>query len=367
MQAGQTTAMDGIETIILAHAHATLIIDKSGVVRFANAAAQRLFHRDHDALVNRPFGVPIAAGRSFQITIVRPDGGRTVARGEVKKALWNQETAYVATLQDVTVRKRTENALRSARRQAEQENERKSHFLASMSHELRTPLNSILGFSEVLEMELFGALGSDKYREYVRDIRHSGLHLLALINDLLDLNKAEAGHMTLNETRLDLKDTVEAAVRTVAPTAEAKGVALAVDFLPHTVEVRADEQKLTQILLNLLSNAVKFTPSGGSVRLLGKLNADGEYVLHVRDTGIGIAEREIPRLFSPYAQVDSDYARQHCRGTGLGLLLSKKLMELHGGTIALDSKVGSGTTVSLRFPAERVLPRPCAEAAAGAG
>jgi len=240
------------------------------------------------------------------------------------------------------------------RERAEASNAAKSQFLANVSHELRTPLNAILGFSEILKTKLFGPLGAPQYESYVCDIHESGVLLLNLINDLLDLSKIEAGKFALQEDICDVLEIAEAAVRVMAERAQKAGVKLEQHFMALP-PIRADERKIKQIMLNLLSNAVKFTPQGGSVRLSAGIDDAGGVTFAVADTGIGIAPHQLDRVLEPFGQVENIMTRTHA-GTGLGLPLCKALAELHGGTLALESEAGSGTTVTVVLPKDRTLP-----------
>jgi two-component system cell cycle sensor histidine kinase PleC len=220
-----------------------------------------------------------------------------------------------------------------------------------MSHELRTPLNAINGFSEIMVGEMFGQLGDARYKGYAQDILSSGQHLLALINDILDMSKIEAGKMNLKFEPLNLEDVTEDAVRLVRNRAEAAGLKLEIDF-PSLPEVEADYRAVKQVLLNLLSNAIKFTPRAGRVTVRAEVRRDplGERVrVSVTDTGIGIAAEDLARLAKPFEQVESQHAKT-TQGTGLGLALTKSLVEMHDGALEMTSTPGEGTTVSFILP-----------------
>jgi signal transduction histidine kinase len=231
--------------------------------------------------------------------------------------------------------------------QLEAASRHKSEFLANMSHELRTPLNAIIGFSEVLIEKMFGEL-NDKQDEYLRDIYASGRHLLSLINDILDLSKIEAGRMELELSKFDLPSALENALTLVRERASRHGLTLRLDVDGRLDDLVADERKVKQILLNLLSNAVKFTPEGGRIVVAATLG-DGAAEITVADTGIGIAPEDQAAVFEEFRQVGTDYARKH-EGTGLGLALTKKFVELHGGTIWVKSVVGQGSTFGFTLP-----------------
>jgi PAS domain S-box-containing protein len=260
---------------------------------------------------------------------------------------------FVTLYSDATERKQAEDALRDAKEAAEIANRTKSEFLANMSHELRTPLNAIIGFSEIIQQEMFGAIGSPRYKEYASDIHDSGTHLLNLINDILDVSKAEAGKVELQETRVRVSDLIDASSRLVLPRAREAGIHLSLPHVDDLPLVFVDERRLKQVLLNLLSNAVKFTQPGGRVTVEASADQRG-FVMRVIDTGIGIAPADIPKALEPFGQVDSKLSRKY-EGTGLGLPLSKGLVELHGGRLELASEVGVGTTVTIVLPPERIV------------
>lgn len=230
---------------------------------------------------------------------------------------------------------------------AEEANQSKSEFLANMSHELRTPLNAINGFSDIMKKEMFGPLGDPRYKEYVNDILFSGQHLLSLINDILDMSKIEAGKMSLNTEFMQLNDMVTQVIRIVRGRAEDNRLKLIYDDSPLP-EIEADPRAVKQILLNLMTNAIKFTPEGGAVTCKVIPKSAG-LIIRISDTGIGIAQDDIDRLAKPFEQIDSQHSRQH-EGTGLGLALSKSLVELHGGNFKIESVLGEGTTVIFTLP-----------------
>lgn len=261
----------------------------------------------------------------------------------------------LATYDDVTGSYSAERQLRSAKEEAELASRAKSDFLANVSHELRTPLNAIIGFSEIIKDQLFGPMGNQRYREYAIDIHDSGTHLLSLINDILDLSKVEAGKFELHEEAIDLQAATKASFRIMRDRAEEAGVNLVLDMPAGLPRLQADPRAVKQIMLNLLSNAVKFTDAGGRVSVRARLLGTGGLRVQVEDTGIGIAEEDIAKAMAPFGQVDSSLSRKY-EGTGLGLPLTRRLIDLHGGSLSLTSEADKGTCVSIDFPKERVSP-----------
>lgn len=250
-------------------------------------------------------------------------------------------------------RAEAEKTLLVAKEEAETANKAKSTFLSSMSHELRTPLNAIIGFSTMTKDEILGPLGNVKYREYQDDIHHSGLLLLKIINDVLDVSTIEAGALELHEEDVTLANVIEHSLNLIKPRAITGRVRVSSSLDPQTQQIYGDKRRVEQILLNLLSNAVKFTREGGSVSVSVRLNDDGSLSIAVSDTGVGMNEQEVGIALRRFEQVDSGLERKH-EGTGLGLPLTRELMELHGGFLDINSMRGSGTIVTVTFPKERV-------------
>jgi PAS domain S-box-containing protein len=292
----------------------------------------------------------------FESQVYRRDGA-IIWISESCRAVRNADgdlLYYEGTVEEVTTRKEAERELRVAKEQAEAASKAKSIFLANMSHELRTPLNAVLGFAEILREQLYGPLGDERYKEYVCDIHDSGKHLLNVINDILDLAKVEAGHLHLDEQPMDVGNSLATCERLIADTAVLRGILFEVAYPATAVTLRLDATRLKQILLNLLSNAIKFTPRGKRVALSTGWSGDGGFFFRVVDEGIGMSAEDIVTAQQPFQQIDSSLARRY-EGTGLGLTLTKSLIELHRGTLDIESMPGRGTTVTASFPAERVI------------
>ncbi len=325
----------------------------------------------------------------YEFNLLRKDGATVTVQNISRVVEWLGRPAVQGTVVDITEQRRAEEALLAsehalqervadleeaqrklemqgadlvrladdlliARDEARAADRAKSEFLAAMSHELRTPLNAIIGFSEIIKNETFGPVGSVKYREYGSDIHESGQHLLDLINDILDLSKIESGTDEVHEDKIEIPEIIRAVLKLVGHRAKQRGVKLGLELPDQVSALRADQRKLKQILVNLLSNAVKFTDAGGEVTLRAWCRMDSGYVFQIVDTGVGIAPEDIPKALSRFGQVDGDLNRRY-EGTGLGLPLTKALVELHGGVLDLQSEIGVGTTVTVRFPAERIV------------
>jgi two-component system CheB/CheR fusion protein len=271
---------------------------------------------------------------------------------QIQRAM-GKERIILLAIEDITEKKKLEREVAKARDAAEAATRAKSAFLANMSHELRTPLNSIVGFSEVLEDQMFGPL-NEKQKRYVENVVSSSKHLLNLINDVLDLSKVEAGKMELEPGKIRLKTTLEYALDMQREKALKHNIDLALKVAPEAnIEMMADERKLKQVMFNLLSNALKFTPDGGRVTV-GVKKAGGEIEIGVEDTGLGVKAEDIPKLFTAFSQLDTGPTRSH-EGTGLGLALTKQLVEMHGGRIRAESAgEGKGAKFTFTLPIKEV-------------
>ena len=289
---------------------------------------------------------------SFEFRLLRRDGTVVWVHTRATLVNWNGEPALLSWLSDITKRKAIEAEITRSKESAETANQAKTAFLATISHELRTPLNAIIGFAEVIKDEIFGPVGLKRYADYARDIHNSGRHLLDLINDILDLSKLESGMLELREEIVDLGGLVDECVGIVRDRAQKSQIMLATKMEAHLPKLSCDERALKQVLLNFLSNAIKFTLAGGSVTTGANHGADG-VAIWVRDTGIGMSEADVKVALVAFRQIDSNISRQY-QGAGLGLSISKSLIELHGGTLAVDSAPGIGTTMTAIFPASRI-------------
>ena len=254
----------------------------------------------------------------------------------------------VAVTRDITDRKVQEAELTRARDEAESASSAKSQFLANMSHELRTPLNAVIGFSEILNRELFGALGEARYRDYARLIHESGEHLLNVVNDILDMSKIEAGKFNIVKEPFDVGSLVRSCCDIMQHTAEQRGITLIADVAPGIPELPADKRACKQMLLNVIANAIKFTEEGGWVRASARV-VRGNVEFVVADNGIGIAAEDLPKLGNPFVQANNSYDRSY-EGAGLGLSVVKGLARLHGGRFELESTLGQGTTAIIALP-----------------
>jgi signal transduction histidine kinase len=346
-----------------------VIVDRHGTIRFANPAAERLFDRSADELVGTSFGFAVVVGETTEIDIVQRGGGGVVyAELRVVETEWDDEQVEIVSLRDITDRKQAQERAqqlaveREARLEAEAASRAKSEFLAIMSHELRTPLNAVLGYSELMELGISGPL-TETMREQIGRIRLSAIHLLGLVNDILDLAKVEAGRLQVSSGPASAAGTVAAAIALTQPQAAARGLELTVLPAPDPSPVyRGDDERVRQILVNLLSNAVKFTSPGGkiSVEVAASRTPDSDtrlqqkrsYVsFRVTDTGTGIPEEKLLSIFDPFVQAESGHSRSR-EGSGLGLTISRRLARLMGGDLTVKSELDKGSTFTLWLPAD---------------
>jgi two-component system cell cycle sensor histidine kinase PleC len=290
--------------------------------------------------------------REFVYQMQREDGATSYlsVSGKPVFSTVGEFQGYRGTTRNVTAMVAAEEKMRDAKIAAETASAAKSAFLANMSHELRTPLNAVIGFAEVLNQGYFGTLTA-KQAEYVSDIRASGNHLLTLINDLLDLAKIEAGKLELDVEPLSLAEELDSCLRLIGPKADESRVRISTHLSPDLPRYPADKRAIKQVLLNLLSNAVKFTPAGGLISVAVDVDVVAGVRISIRDTGIGIASADIPKIVKPFGSLghNADLSRRH-EGTGLGLPLSKSLVEMHGGRLEIESEVGHGTTATVLLP-----------------
>ncbi|MEI8397158.1 MAG: ATP-binding protein [Rhodospirillaceae bacterium] len=328
-------------------------------VMACNRDYRRLFRVTVDEVIDRPPAIEVPApGAVREIPVPIPgEAARTVVithRPLLRRVVGGDDrTVSVLVFEDVTRNRRVEQALHAAHEQAEAAARTRSVFLASLSHRLRTPLNTIIGFSEIMRAELFGALGSPKYREYVRNIQTAGEQLLGVIGDVLDLSKIEAGHYVLEEHEIDLVQIIEEVCVQENTRAERAGVKLLLEVVARRMPTRADARALIQILLSLLSNSFKFTPAGGLVICRALALTSGGVAIEVQDTGVGIPEDHLHRVLAPFLQVRDRHLRK-TTGIGLGLPLVRMLAELHGGQVIVNSRAGQGTAIRVCLP-----PRAC--------
>ncbi len=360
-------------------ADGAITIDEKGIINFVNATTELIFGYSAEEMIGNNVSMLMAepersehdeylarysrTGKSKIIGVGREvqarhkNGIQFPADLNVSEQIVDGNVTYFGTIRDMTERVKGERELLEAKLEAESSNRVKTEFLANMSHELRTPLNAIIGFSETLSAEVFGPLSNPKQEEYLQNIYNSGQHLLNLINDILDVSAIEADKLEFHETDVDLGQTVQASLLLVKPRADKGQVQIRNGINGATNIIRADERRMKQVLVNLLSNAVKFTNSGGLVEVSSRSHEDGSRTILVSDNGIGMSAKEISVAMEPFRQVhrNNDADAYINEGTGLGLPLTLKLIEAQGGKMMIESQPDVGTTVSVRFPADRVI------------
>ena len=366
--------VDELRAILETATDGVVILGADGDIRSMNRAASALFNFDEAETRGKPFVMLFAhesqksildylGGLSGHgVASVLNDGreviGREASGGFLPLFMTigklTSSNGYCAVIRDITQWKRTEEELRNAKRAAETANAHKSDFLARVSHEIRTPLNAIIGFADMMANEHFGPLGHPRYGEYANDIVRSGRHVLDIVNDLLDISKIEAGEMDLDFTAVGLNETVQAAVSIVQPQANGQRVIIRTALSQAVPNVVADMRSIKQIVLNILANAIRFTPSGGQIIVSTAYEANGSVVLRVRDTGIGMTRTELEQAMKPFRQVHAG-PRNRGDGTGLGLPLTKAMVDANRATFAISSAPNEGTLVEITFPSQRVL------------
>lgn len=347
-------------------ADGVVIVNRAGHICFANPAAQKLFGRTAEDLVDQDLGFPVLVGDTTEVEVVRPQQQTVTAELRTADTEWDGEPAHLVSLRDITDRKRSEERAseldreRLARLEAEAASQAKSDFLALMSHELRTPLNAVMGYSELLDMGVAGPL-TDAQGQHVTRIRSSAKHLLGLVNEVLDLAKVETGRLSLQSGSGKSNATVDASLNLVKPMADAKNIELGAK-IPNQQNLfyHGDENRVRQILVNLLNNAVKFTENNGRITVAwgctespdpdARLFGTGRWqFFRIEDTGIGIPQDKLLTIFDPFMQVDSGHARQK-EGSGLGLAISRRLARLMKGDLTVRSVPGEGSAFTLWLP-----------------
>ncbi|MBG6209487.1 PAS domain S-box-containing protein [Labrenzia sp. EL_126] len=364
-----------LDTILETATDGVLVLDRHGTIVKVNGSAEALFSANRADMIGAPFieflapeshraasdyldglsrnGVASILNDGREVLGQVPTGGLIplfMTMGRITSS--KDEAKFCAVLRDITQWKTAEEELTQAKRQAENASSQKSDFLAKISHEIRTPLNAIIGFSEVMMEERFGAIGNDRYKDYLKDIRTSGSHIMSLINDLLDLSKIEAGKLDLKFSAVSTNEVINECVALMQPQANRERVIIRASLPESVPDIVADPRSLRQIVLNLLSNGIKYNKSGGQVILSTALESNGEVALRVRDTGTGMTAKQLAAALEPFRQL---HTASRGGGTGLGLPLTKALVEANRASFHIDSTPDQGTLVEIVFPTQRVL------------
>ncbi|MBM6581147.1 PAS domain S-box protein [Microvirga sp. BT689] len=370
----QDSRVHELEAILDTATDGVIVLNETGRILSLNRSAEALFGYDERAVAGDAITVLLAPEshmvaldyleslRSPGVRSLLNDGREVVGRerqgGSIPLFMTmgrlgdGPERRFCAVLRDITAFKKAEGELIGAKHAAEEASAQKSDLLAKISHEIRTPLNAILGFAEVMLEERFGAIGNERYKEYLKDVHASGSHVISLVNDLLDLAKIEAGRLELSFTGVSLNDLVSTCVALLQPQAARDRIVMRMSFAPKLPPVVADERSMRQIVLNLVSNAIKFTDAGGQVIVSTAMTDRGEVAFRVRDTGIGMTPTEVEAALEPFRQLATSRRRG---GTGLGLPLTKALVEANRGALQISSQPSEGTLVEVIFPPTRVL------------
>ena len=363
-----------MRTIIDTATDGVVLIGRDGAIRSISRPAEALFGVDSDEVAGKPFASLFAiesqrAARDYLaglsdhgVASVLNDGREVIGREAQGRFIplfmtigrLPGDSGYCAVVRDITQWKRAEEDLTQARAVAERASSQKTDFLARISHEIRTPLNAIIGFSELMVDEKFGPIANERYRDYLRDINRSGNHVLDLVNDLLDISKIEAGQQEMDYEAVSLNDALAEAVAMMQPQANRERVIIRSSFASRLPEVVADLRSIRQIALNILSNAVRYTQAGGQVIVSTAYETSGDVVMRVRDTGVGMTQAEIEHALKPFKQVNA-LKRGRGDGTGLGLPLTKAMVEANRAKFTINSTPGEGTLVEVAFPSTRVL------------
>ena len=363
-----------LEAILDTATDGVIVLNERGRILSLNRSAEALFGYDERAVAGDAITVLLAPEshmvaldyleslRSPGVASLLNDGREVLGRerqgGSIPLFMTmgrlgdGPDRRFCAVLRDITVFKKAEGELIGAKHAAEEASAQKSDLLAKISHEIRTPLNAILGFAEVMLEERFGPIGNDRYKEYLKDVHASGSHVISLVNDLLDLAKIEAGRLELSFTGVSLNELVSSCVTLLQPQAARDRIVMRMSFAPKLPPVVADERSMRQIVLNLVSNAIKFTDAGGQVIVSTAMTDRGEVAFRVRDTGIGMTPEEVEAALEPFRQLATSRKRG---GTGLGLPLTKALVEANRGALQIASQPSEGTLVEVIFPPTRVL------------
>ncbi|MCE2509997.1 MAG: PAS-domain containing protein [Alphaproteobacteria bacterium] len=371
--ATQTTAIERhnlqLGLILENMAHGVILYEPNGDLAFRNQKAMDLLECAGDelrpgtrisewlGLIADRYQAPPDMSRSDMIELLKGEGGGIPQEfmlpfqsGRTVRVIYRpiETGGFLHTCEDITERLRHEEELEVSKREAEEANKAKSQFLANMSHELRTPLNAIIGFSELILDGSVGKIENPKIRDYLEDLHECGRHLLSLINDILDLSKADAGGLDIEWQSVSTAKVMEESVRFMSDTARRQRVDLTCEADADLPRIWSNERRLRQVLLNLLSNAIKFTPDGGRVTATAKLHESGDILLTITDTGIGMTQQELVQAFRPFQQIESSLSRRY-QGTGLGLSLTQRLVEVLAGQLSVESEPGKGTRVTVRF------------------